>query len=155
MKLQTSSPVRMREPVRFAAPPARQTCFLVYYDGGLASLAALREACLQAKPNTKIIAVYLETIPQSQALGQDDCSRALTVQGILAAATVNAAMYGVGIKTSFQECHVRGPALLHLAEQHGNAKIFLGVDGAEPPERNPFASYVQALAPGQVVLVQA
>lgn len=153
MKLETRQPVRIRKAFGTSSVPVRPTCFLVYYDGGLSSLAALREACRQATPGTPIIAVYLDMIPLTEAPKRDDTLRTMASQAILAAASANAAMYGVPIKTLNLECHVRGPALLALAEKYGDAKIFLGIETAQVNELDPFASYIQALEPARVTLV--
>lgn len=155
MKLQTRNSVEFRKPADTPPAPTRETCFLVYYDGGPASVAALREACRHARSGTKIIAVYLEMIPLSESPEQSDCARTMAIQGILAAATVNAATYGASCKTTYRECHVRGPSMVRMAAQHGNAKIFLGIENGEADDLNPFASYVQQLAPANLVLVRA
>jgi hypothetical protein len=129
-------------------------CFIVNYDGSPASTAAMRYACQMATPQTDIIAVYLDLVPQSQDLDEIPPDRTYNARTILTAATINAQMRGVAIETEIVECRVKGPALVQCATEYGNATIFLGVEQSElDSQLNPFAEYVQQLAPADVVLV--
>lgn len=149
MKLDVRPRNKVRKHFKSAQAQPSQSCLLVYYDGGFASLAALRAACLNAKPETHLIAIYLDVVPEHRERDHDS-DVPTAAQAILAAAAVNAANYGIALQTSILECHVRGPALIHLAEQYGNATIYLGV---EKDESNPFADYVRAMAPSDVVII--
>lgn len=139
---------RLVKPKQAQAP----TCFLVYYDASLESLLALQEACEDAAPDTKIIAVYLDSVPYvdgAQRLSEYDPGSA---GPILAAAVVNARTYGASVETLAVPCQARGPAMLRLAAQYPNATIYLGI---EPDGPNPFADYIRTLLPARVILVAA
>ena len=87
-----------------------------------------RAACRNAKPDTLLIAVYLEMVPltpTNATLNGAICPMA--ARAILAAAAVNAALYGASLETVSLGVHVHGPALIHLAERYGNATILLAL----------------------------
>ncbi|MBI4675291.1 MAG: universal stress protein [Chloroflexi bacterium] len=133
------------------APPRKPApSYLVNYDGGPASVAALREACDMASAGTKVVAVFLDQIPEGVAAE----GREMLANAILASAIVNARLYGVNIETRHIPCGVKGPTLVTLAAEQESAVLFLGVDDRElDAQLNPFADYVLSLAPCQVVLV--
>lgn len=130
-------------------PRSRTRSFLVYYDGGLESAAALRAACEMADAKTKITALYLEVFSDSREL--DEELQTMRATAILAGAIVNAQIRGVAIATETVRCRSKGPALVARAAQD-HATIFLGVEESARP--NTFAEYVLALAPAQVLLVR-
>lgn len=128
--------------------------FLVYYDGGIASIAALRHACQTAGASTEVVAVYLARVPAATEPDYDAIVERQNAKLILAGAIVNAQTYGLSIRTEIVPAPVQGPAMTQLAARHGNATIFLGVEQEElDKKQNPFAEYVQKLAPSDVVLV--
>ncbi len=149
---------KLREVVK---PPTETTpkshpspCFLVYYDGEAASAAALRYACQQADSHTPITAVYLALVPQDQELDSKNPSVVNDADTILAAAIANAKQLGKRIETKRVNCRVKGPELVQLAKERDSATIILGVDRAELDGKlNPFAEFVTAMAPADVVLV--
>lgn len=107
-------------------------CVLVYYDGEMTSVAALRAACAECKPGMRIVAVYLDMlpmIPESKGKGQD---RVFMAKAVLAAAVVNAATYGFEIETLSLETYRRGMALVKLAADCGDSAIYIGVDEEHP-----------------------
>jgi hypothetical protein len=150
MNLQLHTPFRLHEPEQIETTPRPTSCFLVYYDGSLTSVCALRAACTDAAPETRIIAVYLETVPLTQSLAPVSGKHPLASQAALAAAVVNAKTFGRDVETAAVECHIRGRAMVDLAEECGNATIYVGTDREQ---RDALADYVQALAPADVVLV--
>lgn len=139
------------------APPRTSTaCYLVYYDGGLGSAAALRQACEMASPETRVVAVFLDVVPHAQEIVGDTAAHTMRAQAILAAAVANARLYHREIETLSIPCHVQGPALVNLAQRRGSTALFMGINPSEMENHlNPFAEYVLALAPCQVVLVEA
>lgn len=139
----------------FETVSARRTlpCYLVYYDGGLTSAAALREACETADAGTRIVAVFLDVVPQTELIEDDAPVHKMLAQGVLAAATANARVYGAHIETVAVSCHVKGTALVALAAEYGNATLFIGVDDSENEALNPFVDFIVAAAPCRVVLV--
>lgn len=145
LEIRPAAPLRTTEPSFLPSPSV-----LVYYDGGLASMAALQAAC-EDMPKTRIVAVYVEMVPlvpNAVAARQQD---AFAGKAILAAAMVNAATYGSRIETLCLETHTRGEALAQLAADCGDSTIYLGVDSAHP---DWLADYLQAHAPANLVLVQ-
>jgi nucleotide-binding universal stress UspA family protein len=136
--------------------PQSEPCFLVYYDGGPSSLAALREACAIAGHENRIVAVFLDEVPQTETMDDGKPVHDMLAQAVLAAAIVNASFCGVDIETLCIPCRVKGPALVTLAAECNSAMLFVGVEDHEPGKNlNPFADYVLSLAPCQVVLVGA
>lgn len=128
--------------------------YLVYYDGGLESLGALREACEMAGAGTTVIAVCLHVVPQSQSLQGGSDNQLMLAHAILAGAITNARMWNRQIETLIVPCHAKGPALVALAAERNSAVVFLGIDQDEFSVRlDPFADYVLSLAPCKVVLV--
>lgn len=150
MNLQLHTPFRLHEPDRIETKPRPSSCFLVFYDGSLSSVCALRAACTNAGPETRIVAVCLEQVPLSQSPAPARRKSAFSSQAALAAAVVNAQTYGRCIETVSMECHVRGRAMVELAAEYGNATIYLGND---PEESGALADHVKALAPQNVVMV--
>jgi nucleotide-binding universal stress UspA family protein len=136
------------------SPRKTAPCYLVNYDGGPTSVAALREACEMATPGTHVVAVFLDVVAQTQQIDGNTPVHQMLAQAVLAAAIVNARVYGVEIETLVIPCHVKGPALVTLAAERSNATLFLGVDESETTAYlNPFADYVISLSPCKVVLV--
>lgn len=150
MNLQLHTPFRLHEPEQIETTPRPSPCFLVYYDGSLPSVCALRAACTDATPETRIVAVYLDTMPLTQQLSAARQERNFASQAALAAAVVNAQTYGRPIETATVKCHIRGQAMVQLAQDYGNACIYLGNDSEQ---RDSLPDYVQALAPAKVVMV--
>src|SRR5581483_3225197 len=117
-------------------------CYLVYYDGGPSSVAALREACETAGPKTRVIAVFLESVTPSPEADGTLPEPSMASKAILAAATVNARVYGSRSETLTLPCQIKAPALVKLAAERGNATLFLGVDEPElHAHLNPLADY--------------
>lgn len=156
MTIQTKIKTRLRR--TFEKIPARKQPpqYLVYYDGGPTSLAALREACEMAPPGARVTAVFLDLVPQEHEIADDAPVNPMLAQAILAAAQVNARLYHTEIHTLALPCHFKGPALVQLAQRHQNAVLFVGVNGQEiNGQLDSFAEYVLELAPCKVVLVGA
>jgi len=154
--MRTRLAARVKRIFEKAPPRLRSASYLVYYDGGLDSVAALRQACEMASPETRVVAVFLEVVPYAQEISGDAPTHAMRAQAILAAALANARLYHREIETLSVPCHVQGPALVNLAQQRGSTALFMGVNrSALENHLNPFAEYVLALAPCQVVLVEA
>lgn len=154
MTIQTRLKTRIRR--TFERLPARRTAlqYLVYYDGGSSSLAALREACEMAPSGARITAVFLDTVPQEHEITDDVPVNPMLAQAVLAAAIVNARLYETEINTLIVPCHAKGPALVGLANQHPNAVLFVGITESEMNgQPSPFTDYVLQLAPCKVVLV--
>lgn len=154
MTIQTKLKTRIRR--TFERLPLRKQAlqYLVYYDGGPTSLAALREACEMAAPGTRVTAVFLDIVPQAYEITDDTPANPMLAQAMLAAAGVNAQLYQTEINTLALPCHFRGPALVGLANQYENAVLFIGVTESEMSgQLNPFTEYVLQLAPCKVVLV--
>ncbi len=155
MKLSFPSATRQRRRFEIPKPNKTAPCFLVYYDGGSASVAALSEACAQAGHETTVIAAYLDMVPHTEPLDCKTSVRTFEANAILAAATVNAHMRGIKIQTEVVHCRVKGPALVNLAAQHANAVIFLGVEPcAEQGNQDAFVDYVEALAPADLFIIE-
>lgn len=136
-------------------PPRKQgRRYLVNYDGGMDSLAALLEACETANPDTRVVAVYLDMVPRAEALEPSLPAKAMLAEAVLAGALANARLRNYEIETLSVPCHAKGPALVALAAQYGDAVVFLGVERREFTQHlNSFAEYVLSLAPCKVVLV--
>ncbi|HZQ10894.1 MAG TPA: universal stress protein [Anaerolineae bacterium] len=144
----------VKQPTKTAAKSNSSSCFLVYYDGGASSAAALRYACQQADSRTQITAVYLAVVPHDQALDEKNERAAEDAYTVLAAAIANAKQLGKQIETKIVACRVKGPELVRLAKERGGVPIILGIDHAELDGKlNSFAEFVTALAPADVVLV--
>lgn len=125
-------------------------CVLVYYDGGLPSLAALRKACAEVKTGTRIVAVYLDMVPLIPETAAQRNDRVFIGKAILAAAMVNAAMYASQVELLCLEAHTRGLALVQLATECGDSTIYMGTDPEHP---DWLTDYLLANAPSNVVLV--
>lgn len=154
MTIQTRLKTRIRR--TFERLPARRTAlqYLVYYDGGPTSLAALREACEMAPSGARVTAVFLDNVPQEHEIADDAPVNPMLAQAVLAAACVNARLYQTEINTLALPCHSRGPALVGLANRHPGAVLFIGVTESEMNgQLNPFTDYVLQVAPCKVVLV--
>jgi nucleotide-binding universal stress UspA family protein len=156
MTIKTRITTRVRRTFERVPPRKHVLDYLVYYDGGPTSVAALREACEMAEPGTRVTAVFLDVVPQEHEITDDTPVNDMLAKAILAAATVNARTYNVEIKTIGIPCHFKGPALVAFAAQQDNAVLFLGVTPREMEgQLNSFTEYVLALAPCKVVLVGA
>lgn len=128
--------------------------YLVYYDGGKDSLAALLEACETATSGTRIVAVYLDMVPLAEAPESSSPGKEMVAHAVLAGALANARLRNYEIETLRVPCHAKGPALVALAARYSDAVVFLGVERREFTQRlNSFAEYVLSLAPCKVVLV--
>jgi hypothetical protein len=136
------------------SPGKTAPCHLVYYDGGPESVVALRTACRMASASTRVVAVYMDVIPDIQDIDDNVMTDRSMANAMLAAAIVNARLYGVDIETIVVPCHAKGPALVALASEYSNATLFLGVEEREMTLRlNPFADFMIAMSPCPVVLV--
>jgi len=154
MTIKTRITTGVRHIFESVSPRKTQPSYLVYYDGGPTSGAALREACEMASPGTRVVAVYLDIVPQAQEIQDHRPVHEMLAQAVLASAIVNGRLYGTGIETLCVPCHVKGPALVSLAAEQSDATLFIGVDECESEYLlNPFVSYVNSLAPCKVVIV--
>jgi hypothetical protein len=141
----------------FQAKPRRETAarYLVLYDGSLASVLALREACESAPNGTRVVAVYLEQVPHSEPLPEAGSERSMNAKAILASALANARMWNVAIETQSVPCHVAGPAFAALAQTYANVTLFVGVDKKALSEHsNSFVDFLLASARARVVVVE-
>lgn len=154
MTLRTKIKSRVRQTFERIPPRRAAPQYVVYYDGSLGALAALREACEMAKPGTRITAVFLDQVPLDQALAENSPPRSMLGQAILAAAMVNARLYNAEIETLSLPCHAKGSALVALAAKQNNATLFIGI-AEQNDARDAFTEYVLALARCKVVLVSA
>lgn len=154
MTIKTRLATQVKHIFESVTPRKTAPCYLVYYDGGPTSVAALREACEMANPGTQVVAVFLDVVPQTQQFDGNVPVHQMLAQAVLASAIVNARVYGVEIETVVIPCHVKGPALVALAAERSNVTLFLGIDESETTAYlNPFADYVISLSPCKVVLV--
>jgi hypothetical protein len=102
--------------------------FVVYYDGGPSSLAALRAAIDAMDTATEIIAVAF--IPEERTAGRQTTSSDMLVraESALAAAETNAAMHGLRIKTQMISGVDIVRALRGYAKECGADEIFFGTE---------------------------
>jgi hypothetical protein len=115
---------------------------LVYYDGGPDSVIALRQACEMARPNTRITAIFFDS----------DTADPMLANAALAAARVNARVYGKEIETLRMRSAAKSATLAALAAERTNVTLFIGMDGdAAQPDR--LAQDLIAHAPCRVVVV--
>lgn len=154
MTLRTRIKSRVRQTFERVPPRRAAPHYLVYYDGSLGALAALREACEMAKPDTRITAVFLDQVPLEQALAENTPPRSMLGQAILAAAMVNARFYNAEIETLSLPCYSKGSALVALATKQDNTTLFVGVTNFAG-HYDAFTEYLLTLAPCKVVLVSA
>lgn len=130
-------------------PVRRAPCVLVYYDGGLESMTALRAACANSKRGTRIIAVYLEVVPlKPKLVARTDPN--FIGNAVLAAALVNAETYGVKIETRCVETTARGIGLERLAADYSNCMIYMGTDPQHP---DWLTDYMLTNMPGKIVVI--
>ena len=125
-------------PRRKAAPS-----YLVYYDGGVDSVLALRQACETAGRATKVVAVYLDV-----CTGTPKHSTLPTLAGKSEQPQLSPGPWQMRrcgkcpLKRASVPCRVKGPALVGLASEHTNATLFIGVHqldlGGHP---NPFVDF--------------
>ncbi len=156
MTLRTKLKTHVRQTFERMPPRKFAPHYLVYYDGGPAALAALREACEMAKPGTRITALFMETVPLEQELSENPRLNTMRSQAILAAAIVNARLHHVEIETLGIACHTKGAAMVSLAAKQHNTVVFLGVMEKQlQGQLDAFTEYVLAFAPCKVVLVGA
>ena len=129
MKLET----RPRAFVPVKANPLRKR-FVVYYDGGPSSLAALRAAIDAKDAETEIVAVAFIPDPRTMPHGEASFDMRVRAESALAAAETNAAMHGIRIKTQM----IGGPdsalALRGYALDCGADEIFFGAELGQDPE---------------------
>lgn len=141
-----------RESFESSAPAPH---YLVYYDGSLAALAALKAAIRMAEPGTDLTALSFVARPGDglpERAARDLEQRA---QAAAAAAVANAELGGVRIKTEIAHCRAVGPELIRRAGRDEASVIFLGVDHDDGSNAvNPLADYVLRHAPSQVVVVR-
>jgi hypothetical protein len=132
----------------------RAHCFLVYYDGGMASAAALKSAMDLSLPNTVIVAEACVPGPQLQARGEPRRRLQSSAEAVLAGAVLHAARRGISIRTETIECQDSGRALVQCAEDYRADIIFWGIERTEAERGlNRAAEYVLKFAPSKVVLV--
>lgn len=154
MKMKTRITTQVKQIFENAPPKKSVPSYLVCYDGGPASLAALRQACEMASKQTRLVAVYLDVLPETENLENDAPANEMRGQAILAAAIANARMRGVKIETQIIPCHVKGPALVSLAAESNSSILFVGIEEHEIQDHsNPFTTFVLSMAPCKVVLV--
>src|SRR5215210_5680505 len=115
MSLQVKSSSELKHIAGAEKSALPSPCVLVYYDGGMASMAALRAACTDFSHKTRIVAVYVEMVPMVPQAVARRKEHVFAGRAILAAALVNAATYGARIETLCLETHTRGEALAQLA----------------------------------------
>ncbi len=129
-------------------------CFLVHYDGGMASVAALNSALDLMDLNTEVIAVTPVLLAPREPLAASNLDLEIRAKGALAAAMTNAALRGVEITTKIVECNDPGRAMVEEARVHNASLVFWGVERAEVElGLNPSVQYVLKYAPSKVVLV--
>jgi hypothetical protein len=160
MTMKTRLATRVKHIFKSVAPRKTVPCYLVNYDGGPSSVAALREACEMARPGTRVVAVFLDVVPYTQEIEPTAPGHEMLAQAVLAAALVNARVYGMEIETLAVPCRVQGPAFVAFAMERASqapfadVTLFIGVDeSASEPQLSPFADYVISFAPCKVVLV--
>ncbi|MGB8647816.1 MAG: universal stress protein [Anaerolineae bacterium] len=129
-------------------------CYLVYYDGGPASAAALRSALDLMEPETRIIALA-SIVSSAHPPTKDSASRFETgAQAALAGAVANAAERGIAIQTAMLTSADPGRAIVSYAYECHATKIFWGINRAEVERGlNATVQYLLRFAPTQVVLV--
>ncbi len=131
-----------------ATDQKQSPCFMVYYDGGRASIAALNSALDLQERNTVILAVACELSRRHPLHLKNRAEVAL------AGAVTNAARRGVSIRTRVLTGHDLGRALVECAAEYGADIIFWGIERAEVEKGlNRAAEYVLKFAPSKVVLV--
>ena len=147
IELQFSSP---RAPLRARPDNARAHCFLVYFDGGTASTAALNSALDLREPDTRIIVVAC-TVAPPRASAPDSRHGA---EALLAAAVREATQRGVPVSTETLECDDLGHALVECTARFQADIIFWGVERSEVETGlGAAAAYVLKFASAKVVLV--
>ncbi len=125
-------------------------CFLIYFDGGAASLAALNSALDLAGLSTLVITVACVPLSRPPPVS----SSKLSLEASLALAVKNAARRGVSIRTEALQCDDLGRALVDCAARFNADIIFWGVERAEVESGlNRAAEYVMKFASAKVVLV--
>ncbi len=127
--------------------------FLVYYEGGFASLAALKTAIRAKDSNTEIVAVTFIHVTETDSLTNrsDLESRAQT---ILAAAETNAQTNDVAIKTEIVAGAELSGALAQYAAECRAERIFIGRDSV-PGDRAiaRLTHYLAECAPSTLTIV--
>lgn len=154
MKRIAPSELQIHSSPPVVSPGNTTQCFLVHYDGGMASVAALNSALDLMDLNTEVIAVTPLLILPTQRLDAPNLDLEIHARAALAGATTKAALRGVEIVTKIVECSDPGRAMVEEARAQNAALVFWGVERAEVESGlNPSVQYVLKHAPSKVVLV--
>jgi len=156
MKTMTRTTQEFRERPKARRRVVQTERFLVYYDGSLASNAALRAAVEKAAPKTEIVAVYCIVIPAKQQPSREKWQELeMRAQAYLAAAITNAYLRGRAIETKIVRCETLGEGLVEYAEQWCADLVFLGVEqGTGNGELNAVAEEIRRFTPAEVMVVR-